>query len=261
MEEKEKKIIDYFNILKEYSLLGHTYLFIGENQELLFLIAKLINCSQPSYFCNVCDDCLKIERKLHPDVYLLSPPNRSITIADIRSTQKFLSLKPFQGKYKILLITSAHYLTEEAANAFLKTLEEPPPHSFIALITSRMDLLLPTILSRCKKIYLPHSQSPQYHLRDNVLDFINKGELDIKDRDQLVNSLSQLIYFLRDFIVYSLYKDRNMLINPYNYEIILNRSSHISIDNDKLSNLLKIFEAIDNININLATNLIKLNFS
>jgi len=70
----------------------------------------------------------------------------------MRELRKEISLKPFEGRWKVYIISEAEKMTAQAANSLLKTLEEPPPHSLIILVSSQEDSLLPTIISRCQRI-------------------------------------------------------------------------------------------------------------
>ncbi len=92
----------------------------------------------------------------HPMCRVIRPASksRSILISNIREIEPFLALRADDGAHKIIIIVEAHRMKEEAANAFLKTLEEPPPATLILLITEQPDHLLPTILSRCIRMDL-----------------------------------------------------------------------------------------------------------
>lgn len=95
-----------------------------------------------------------LENLRHPMCRVLRPSSkiRTISIDTIRSIDPFLALRAAEGDTKLVIIDEADRLLEEAANAFLKTLEEPPPQTLIILITSLPNRLLPTILSRCVRI-------------------------------------------------------------------------------------------------------------
>ncbi|MBI5076009.1 MAG: DNA polymerase III subunit delta' [Nitrospirae bacterium] len=108
--------------------------------------------------CEVCDSCCKINAGTHPDVIAIAPEERIIKIEEIRAIEEALSFRPFEGKKKIVIVDDADSMNSSAANAFLKTLEEPPEDSLIILITSRPDRLPATIRSRCSKI-LFHTHS------------------------------------------------------------------------------------------------------
>ncbi len=104
--------------------------------------------------CETCPSCNKIDKGIHPDVFFISPEGDGgqITVSVIRQLQESLSYKPFEGNWKIAIIDNAERLNPSAANAFLQTLEEPPPQSLFILVSSRPDMLLPTIRSRCQRL-------------------------------------------------------------------------------------------------------------
>ncbi len=81
-------------------------------------------------------------------------PEKSIGIEDIRTMQKKIFFKPLKGENKAIIFCDAHTATIETQNALLKTLEEPPPHTYLFLTASQTDTFLPTVLSRCKLITL-----------------------------------------------------------------------------------------------------------
>ncbi len=148
--------------------LAHTYLFYGPEgvgKELTAKnFAKLLNCSAPGHgdACDFCEDCVAAEKHAHPDIIWLRPQGsgRVIPIGDatnpakgtVRHFQRAVSLKPYMGRWKVGVFTDAHTLQKEGASALLKTLEEPPAHTLIILVTSRPDMLLPTIVSRCQAV-------------------------------------------------------------------------------------------------------------
>lgn len=97
-----------------------------------------------------------MEKLRHPMIRVLRPSSksRSILIKDIREVEPFLSLRAGVHEHKIVIILEAERMKEEASNAFLKTLEEPPPQTIIILVTEHAEQLLPTILSRCIRMDL-----------------------------------------------------------------------------------------------------------
>jgi DNA polymerase III subunit delta' len=150
--------------------LGHAYLFTGDQLDELELLArtlaKTLNCQQPIKIdgvavdcCDECLNCRKIENDLHADVHLIKPQSRSriIEIDIIRELIREVNLKPTEGGYKIAVISQADRMTNPAsknaaANAFLKTLEEPPPKSILILLSTEPSRILETILSRCLRL-------------------------------------------------------------------------------------------------------------
>lgn len=113
--------------------------------------AKAVNCLEPVDFdcCDKCMACKKIDSEMHPDISMIAPENGVITIETIRNAQEVISLKPYEGRKKVLIVDDADAMNIYAANAFLKTLEEPPGDSLILLISSNPERLPDTIRSRC----------------------------------------------------------------------------------------------------------------
>lgn len=116
--------------------------------------AKAINCSDLFHHdsCDKCISCKKTDSRAHPDVYIIEPENDEIRIDVVRKLEETLSLKPFEGRKKVVVIDDSDKMNANAANAFLKTLEEPPDNSIIILLSSNEDGMPDTIKSRCVKI-------------------------------------------------------------------------------------------------------------
>jgi DNA polymerase III subunit delta' len=143
--------------------LPSSYLFAGESgigKKLAAVnLAKVINCLNASNrdtegidACDECPSCRKIDSGIHPDFLLISPEGGLIRIEEIRAIDDLLSLKAFEAIYKVVVVDDADMMNQSAANAFLKTLEEPPGNSLIILISSNPDRLPDTIRSRCSRI-------------------------------------------------------------------------------------------------------------
>ncbi len=137
--------------------LSSAYLFFAgssEDKEKVALnFAKAIECEKSNFPCNSCENCLKIGSFIHPDVKWLRGEGvvSSLTIDELREIQKEMWLKPFLGKKRVYIF-EVERLNEEASNAFLKTLEEPPEYTTLLLIAKSDKEFLPTIVSRCQKI-------------------------------------------------------------------------------------------------------------
>ncbi len=114
-----------------------------------------------------------LESLRHPMCRILRPGSKSrkILIEDIRSVEPFLALRAADGETKLVIILEADRMMEEAANAFLKTLEEPPPQTVIILITEQPSRLLTTILSRCVRVPL-HEPTSTLHLTEAQQAFL-----------------------------------------------------------------------------------------
>jgi len=133
--------------------LAHAYLFSGEEnigkRKVALSFIKTLLCKSDLRFCGKCSSCLQIERKTHPDVFIIDGKS-AIKIEKVRELVSRMSLKPFSSSHKIAVIDNAERLTKEAANALLKTLEEPSGKAILILITKNHSLLLPTIVSRLR---------------------------------------------------------------------------------------------------------------
>lgn len=144
-----KNIIDTNNI-------AHSYMFVGKESigKLIFAkeFAKAILCENSERPCNVCKSCIEFDTYNNPDFSILEPEGTSIKIDSIREFIKKVYEKPVVSNRKVYIINDSNYMTKEAQNALLKTLEEPPEYVTIILITSNENMFLPTIKSRCTKI-------------------------------------------------------------------------------------------------------------
>src|SRR5215467_9572712 len=152
----------------ERGRLAHGYLFSGDSisqlEDVARALAKTLNCLNPTRkngvaidCCDKCPSCLKIEHLNHGDVRWVRPESKSrvITIDQMREVMQQVNLKPTEAEYKVATIVSADRLNTAAANAFLKTLEEPPPRSILVLLTTEPQRILETIQSRCLRLKFP----------------------------------------------------------------------------------------------------------
>jgi DNA polymerase-3 subunit delta' len=121
--------------------------------------AQVFNCSEPRVSsagldaCGTCAACARIAKGIHPDVLLVEPgESGSIKIDQVRDIVDRAGYRPFEGRRRVVIVDEADALVPAAQNALLKILEEPPPSSIFLLITSRPDMLLPTVRSRCPRL-------------------------------------------------------------------------------------------------------------
>ena len=137
------------------NLFSHAYLFSGPRgsgkTSIARLLAKAINCEnhKEGEPCNKCGSCQEINSGRAIDLIEIdAASNRGID--DIRDLKEGIRFAPTRLRYKVFIIDEAHQLTKEAANALLKTLEEPPAHAVFILATTETHKMIPTILSRCQ---------------------------------------------------------------------------------------------------------------
>jgi DNA polymerase III subunit delta' len=145
---------------------GHAYLFTGPRHvgktALALRFAQALNCEVEPLTarpCGQCRSCRLIAAGRHPDVRMVEPEessrgNLTLKIEQIRDLQQGLSLAAYEARWKVALLTEFDSATHGAANAFLKTLEEPPAGVTLLLTASDADAVLPTISSRCRVIAL-----------------------------------------------------------------------------------------------------------
>jgi len=137
-------------------------------------LAKALVCEQPDsegMACGHCVACGWIEQRSHPDVRVVEPENLTepveeeagekkkasvqISVDQVRALANFVNLSSHRGRAKVILVQPAEALNPSAANALLKSLEEPPPATYFLLVSHRWHQLLPTIKSRCRQVVLP----------------------------------------------------------------------------------------------------------
>lgn len=207
--------------------IAHTYLFTGPEgeikTEMVFWFVRALNCEkgvragpctrpddklgQPRGVApTLCLSCRKIEKKIHPDVQWFEGDKKtgSIKIEEVRSKLHQASLKPYEGKWKVFIMDHAENLTLDAANALLKTLEEPPEHSVFLLLAENKSHVLETIQSRAFEVRTPPEpeKDPRQHAQIHLLE--EKGRdaffesLRSVTKPDLQETLETLLFYLRD---------------------------------------------------------------
>ncbi|MDP2674740.1 MAG: DNA polymerase III subunit delta' [Dehalococcoidia bacterium] len=143
---------------------AHAYLFVGPERvgkrALALKLAQALNCEGAEPPCGECAPCRRIAGGIHADVQTVTVEEgeegsqKGIHVSQIREVERSAALKPFEGRCRFVIIDPAEEMNAAAQNAFLKTLEEPPPQVVFALVTADESHLLPTIRSRCRRLEL-----------------------------------------------------------------------------------------------------------
>jgi len=138
---------------------AHAYLFVGTagvgKNTIAQAFAQSLLCEQPlaGQSCNHCKGCQQFSGGNHPDFYTIVPSGVTIKLEQIHQIQKSVGYRSYQGGRQVYIIQQCDVMTAEAANALLKTLEEPQGNAVFILTSSRPYALLPTILSRCQQFW------------------------------------------------------------------------------------------------------------
>ncbi|MDB6022448.1 MAG: DNA-directed polymerase, partial [Pedosphaera sp.] len=164
---EQKQVAELLQRSLDRGRLGHAYLFTGhqlsELEALARTLAKVLNCERPVRrtangpavdCCDACASCRKIDADNHGDIQWVRPESKSrvIMVDQMRELMQQINLKPNDADYKVAVIVAADRLNVQAANAFLKTLEEPPAKSILILLTTEPQRLLETVVSRCLRL-------------------------------------------------------------------------------------------------------------
>jgi len=195
--------------------LAHAYLFHGEDaigkRLTAIRLAQALNCERPPEAegldsCGICRSCQQIEARTHPDFFVIEPDpeqaTQQIKIEQVREIEHHIMYRPLIGERKICLIDNADRMTIGAANALLKTLEEPPAHSLFLVISSRPSALPATIRSRCQALRFTTPARTQVEaalILKRFLAIVSEGRLgealtaDVKDTRARQQELADLV--------------------------------------------------------------------
>src|SRR5215216_2036852 len=138
---------------------AHAYLFhgppgVGKRRAAFAFAGELIG------------DVARVERRTHPDLYVLEPVGDQVLIDEIRALRRDLHMRPFEASRRVYLILEAHTMNEAAADALLKDLEEPPEYAVVVLVADDLGQLPETILSRCQLV--PFRRLSEKTVREDV---------------------------------------------------------------------------------------------
>lgn len=162
----QEKAIDLLRRAISREKMPHGYLFVGipgvGKRTTARALVRALNCREQKDGdgCGRCTSCRQIMGGNFPDFEYIEPDGQKIKIDQIRALNQALAYKPAYGRFRVTLIHQAETMTREGANAFLKTLEEPPARNILILCVAEPLDLLPTILSRCQKVRFRPIPSP-----------------------------------------------------------------------------------------------------
>jgi DNA polymerase-3 subunit delta' len=155
-----ESLVETIRHVIESGRLPHAFLFVGPEgvgkHTFARKLAQAMLCERRDEAeldpCGICPGCVQVSAETHPDLLLVHRPEdkHELPIQTIRELCRTLSLKPARGSHRFAIVADADDLNEESSNAFLKTLEEPPPGSVLILIGTEPEAFLDTIVSRCR---------------------------------------------------------------------------------------------------------------
>jgi DNA polymerase III subunit gamma/tau len=237
--------------------LAHAFLFCGPRgvgkTTCARILAKAINCDNPAAdgeACNTCHSCLSFNEGTSLNIHELDAASNN-SVDDIRSLVDQVRFAPQPGKYKVYIIDEVHMLSSSAFNAFLKTLEEPPPYAIFILATTEKYKILPTILSRCQ--VFDFKRITNHDIMDHLLEICEKEEIP-SDKSALeiiaqksegcmrdaLSLMDKMVSFSDGKLTYAdTLENLNILDDGYYFKLLS------AIRGQKLSDALLIFDEIN----------------
>lgn len=244
---------------------GQAYIFLGQDEFIklntIYKIFKILNCLNLKNFvpCEECSQCIKINNQFHTDFIeiKLLEDKQTISITQITELYDVLKFQNFEAKYRFVVLHSADELSREAANSFLKLLEEPPVNTLYFLLCENINNLLSTIISRCNVI-----KFKPVDIKEMLLYYSSKSKFDENKIQSIINTSNnkitdiELFLIEKDFIAFrdNLIEEILYFIETKKFSDILPQiekfyNSNQRIKNKEKKNLyrMKFFEIINSI--------------
>ncbi|MDD3705451.1 MAG: DNA polymerase III subunit delta' [Clostridiaceae bacterium] len=211
----QRIIVESLRNAVKNNMISNGYVFSGPKgcgkTLMAFIFAMALNCSgeADNRPCGNCSSCIRTSKSNHPNVKLVMPTGHSIKIKQIREIINDSSKKPFESGYKIIIIDNADKMTNDAQDAFLKTLEEPPEKTVFILLSENYSLLLPTIVSRCQVYrFKPVNSIDMKTFIEDRFDYMSMDiEAAVKHSRGIVGRALELLGDRESFNTYTLYID------------------------------------------------------
>ena len=188
---------NYFQKLISANKLAHAYLLVGSSLEIALWITQSVYCKEQTA-CGQCANCRRIEHGNHPDVHIVVPDGTKIKVDQIRELQREAALKAVEGQKQVFIIDKASKMNENAANALLKSLEEPLQDTLYLLVSETKNNILPTIISRVQTLKVKEennlvSEAEKINLQLKYLNIYEDCNLSIDQVEQYKESIDEWI--------------------------------------------------------------------
>jgi len=248
--------------------LASSYLLTGGTpalrEDVASFFSQLVVCAKTDNKpCGKCTHCRQVSKNLHPDIQWIIPEKGNLGIDEVRKVKEEIYLKPFSGGRKAYLFFIDH-MKEEAANSFLKILEEPPFYGFIVIITANIHNFLPTIVSRCQQLKINFTLPEQNKamkeswkfcvslltsLQENQFqNFFDRMDTLVKnlDRNEVEKWLENILWLFRDQLLRDKKVKEDLLVSDETCDILKGRRDLL----DKTELVLEMKQKV-RLNINL----------
>lgn len=197
-----------------------------------------------SGICGCCKSCSKIKSGNHPDIILVEPTGNFIRINQIRNLCNTLTMKPYEARLRVVIISDAQAMNPAAGNALLKMLEEPPDRTVLILTAVHTSDLLPTIVSRCQHIRF--SPIPHNHIEALLVEKQGASHDDAKIIATMANgSISKALSMMRHISKTNWIKRRAWLLNSVESLSLMSIPSRLAFAENLSKNKVALAESLE----------------